>query len=54
MGNQCSSCGCNDQAEFKLNEVQLDDKAAKKNQVYGGVYNNVSLLLPQEVKSALK
>lgn len=42
MGVDCSSCGCKDQNEFKLNEVQLDDKAAaasRKNKVYGGVYN---------------
>ena len=30
MGNNCSSCGCTDQSEFKINEVQLDDKAARR------------------------
>ena len=46
MGVDCSSCGCKDQNEFKLNEVQLDDKASRKNQVYGGAINaNVSILL---------
>ena len=43
-GVNCSSCGCNDQGEFKMNEVQLDDKNnnSRKNQVYGGAYTNVS------------
>ena len=39
MGAQCNSCGCNDQGEFKMNEVQLDDKSLnRKNKVYGGAY----------------
>lgn len=45
MGVDCSSCGCKDQNEFKLNEVQLDDKSSRKNQVYGTAYDkNVSVL----------
>ena len=42
MGVDCSSCGCKDQNEFKLNEVQLDDKSQRKNQVYGGAITSVS------------
>ena len=38
MGAQCNSCGCNDQGEFKMNEVQLDDNNKRKNKVYGGAY----------------
>ena len=41
MGTNCSSCGCTDQNEFKNEEVQLDDKSLRKNQVYGGAYANV-------------
>ena len=36
MGADCSSCGCKDQNEFKLNEVALDDKSLRKNDVMGG------------------
>ena len=40
MGAQCNSCGCNDQGEFKMNEVQLDDKSLqRKNKAYGGAYS---------------
>lgn len=43
MGVNCSSCGCNDQGEFKMNEVQLDEKGSRKNQVYGNnAYTQVS------------
>ena len=42
MGVDCSSCGCKDQNEFKLNEVKLDDTSSRQNKVYGGAMNTVS------------
>ena len=42
MGADCSSCGCKDQNEFKLNEVQLDDKGSRQQQSKLGAITTVS------------
>jgi hypothetical protein len=43
MGADCSSCGCKDQNEFKLNEVQLDDKGSRQQQNKLGAITTVSI-----------
>ena len=44
MGADCSSCGCNDQQEFKMHDVQLDDRGVRKSNAYGAAGLGVSTI----------
>ena len=44
MGADCSSCGCNDQQEFKMHDVQLDDRGVRKSNAYGAAGLGVSII----------